>query len=281
MTFAAARPDMHANNALLWTFAVANAFVALGITLWVLRRQRAHGQMKLGVSVLVGGLLSPLVCPLWDVLSHVRHAEPADTVVVSFFDHRVVTAWNFLAYYWFIGALGLFAYQMIRSGAGVRQLWRLWAVVAVADILLEVPLQLVNRNIYTYVGNHPFYSYDYFPLPLFCILTNAACPLATASVIVLFRSTHIRGYLFALPFAVASAWFGIFYAMPGWMYWTALGSNASLAVMYPVSIVGFAVFLFLYHLIATATVSAVRAGLTDEPDQARRAPARMNDAAPA
>jgi len=76
--------------------------------------------------------------------------------------------------------------------------------------------------------------------------------------------------LFALPFAVASAWFGIFYAIPGWMYWTALGSEANTATMYAVAAVGFAVFLFLYHVIATASVQAVGAGLARSDGTASR-----------
>jgi hypothetical protein len=146
---------------------------------------------------------------------------------------------------------------MIKGGASVKQLWRLWAIIAVADILLEVPLQSINRNIYTYFGDHPFYSYDYFPLPMFCCVTNAACPLATAAVIILFTSTQVRGHLYVLPLVVASAWFGIFYAIPGWMYWTALGSDANTPTMYAVAVIGFAVFLYFYHVVATASVRAV------------------------
>jgi len=261
MTTLAAPHEMHANNQLLWIFAAANLVVALVITVWVLRRQRAQGgDLRLAISVLAGGLISPLVCPLWDYLTHTLHAQPSQTVVVSFFDGRAVTAWNYLAYYWFIGALGLFAYQMIKGGASVKQLWRLWAIIAAADILLEVPLQLINRDIYTYFGGHPFYSYDYFPLPMFCWVTNAACPLATAAVIILFTSTQVRGYLYVLPLVVASAWFGIFYEIPGWMYWTALGSDANTPTMYAVAVIGFAVFLYLYHVVATASVRAVSTG---------------------
>jgi hypothetical protein len=51
----------------------------------VLRRQRAQGgDLRLAVSVLAGGLISPLVCPLWDHLTHTLHAQPSQTVVVSF-----------------------------------------------------------------------------------------------------------------------------------------------------------------------------------------------------
>jgi membrane glycosyltransferase len=57
---------MHADNQLLWIFATANLVVALAITVWVLRRQRAQGgHLRLAISVLAGGLISPLVCPLW------------------------------------------------------------------------------------------------------------------------------------------------------------------------------------------------------------------------
>ena len=65
---------MHADNQLLWIFATANLVVALAITVWVLRRQRAQGgHLRLAISVLAGGLISPLVCPLWDHLTHTLH----------------------------------------------------------------------------------------------------------------------------------------------------------------------------------------------------------------
>jgi cytochrome c-type biogenesis protein CcmH/NrfF len=45
---------MTADDGLLWVLAVANLVVALGITVWMRRRQRGRAQLKLGASVLVG-----------------------------------------------------------------------------------------------------------------------------------------------------------------------------------------------------------------------------------
>jgi hypothetical protein len=246
-------PLLHADNSVLWVFAAMNLLVATGISVWVIRRQTGPGAKLLGIAVLIGGLLSPNLCPLWDYLTFVWHASPANTVIISYFG-RIVTGWNYLAYYWFIGALGLFAYQRIKAGATVRDLWKLWAVVAISDIVLEVPLQLIDRNIYTYFGHQPFYSHSLFPLPLLCVFANAGCPLATAAVVLLLERLKVRGYLLAVPFFVAAGWFVIFYAMPAWPWWIGLRAGASLGVMYILGTITLVLVLFTYQLVATGVV---------------------------
>jgi hypothetical protein len=76
----------------------------------------------------------------------------------------------------FIGALGLFAYQMLKAGATVKQLWQIWAIIAVADIPLEVPLQLVNRRQGPWVPQRFLCSTDEFGLSLvLCCRDESQC----------------------------------------------------------------------------------------------------------
>lgn len=255
--------ELIADNNMLWLFGGINLILAVTLTIWILRRQKSSDDKWLGVMVLIGGLLSGFMVPLFDHLTQVWHADPAATGFFTSFGH-VITGWNFFAYYWFIGALGLYAYQRIKEGATTLDMWKLWGIVAICDILLEVPLQLVDRNIYTYFGHHPFYSYDYFPLPLFCVFANAACPLATAAAITLLKATKVRGHIFFVPLFVASSWFSLFYALPGWSWWVGLGANVNMAVMYAVGTVTLITILFTYQVVASATIRAVRAGLTDD-----------------
>ena len=250
------------DSKMLWIYAAINLIVAAGLTIWIMGRQKGPGEKQLGVMVLLGGVISTLVCPLWDHLSLVWHA-PGDTVIASFMGGHVLTAWNAFAYYYFIGVLGLYVYQRIKVGATIQDLWKFWGIVAVGDIVLEVPAQLINRHIYSYYGAQPFYSYDWFPLPMTCVFGNATVPLCSAAAIILLKATNVRCYLYFLPFFVASSWFALAYALPQWMWWTGLGSNIGIGVMTTVGVVSLILTAFTHHVLAVASIRVVKAGLTN------------------
>jgi hypothetical protein len=101
----------------------------------------------------------------------------------------------------------------------------LWGI-AIADLLLEIPIIKIAK-LYTYYGdNQPFFNQHWFPLPLWFISTNRLFDLVPALVILLLMSFRTKWVISAIPFVM----FGSMYASYAFVTWptvSALHSGTS------------------------------------------------------
>jgi hypothetical protein len=137
-----------------------------------------------------------------------------------------VPLWVAPVYLWFIGGGSLFIIQRIRNGSRPRDFLFIFGGIAIADLLLEVPIIKVAK-LYTYYGdNQPFFNGHWFPLPLWFISTNRLFDLVPALLILVLMSFRTKWVIAAIPVVMFGSMY-MSYAFVAWPTVTALHSGAS------------------------------------------------------
>ena len=101
--------------------------------------------------------------------------------MVSVFESigRPVPLFGFLAYVWFFGGGCFLVYHLMSKGMTTAKIWRLYAILVVAETLLEIP-GLNMEHVYTYYGNQPFVL---FKFPVWWAFVNAGTPMVTGALV--------------------------------------------------------------------------------------------------
>ena len=142
-----------------------------------------------------------------------------------------VGAHMLVLYYVFLGVTTLFIVRYVRRGATGRDLFRLYGVIVVLAIVLELPI-LFLTDIYTYYGaNQPFFDSDWFPLPLWYPVLNGTLPFCMATLAMLVGSSGRPWHLYLIPVLMPAYLFGIYFAM-GWPALTVINTDVSQGVAY-------------------------------------------------
>ncbi|HVS42466.1 MAG TPA: hypothetical protein VMU20_09365 [Candidatus Dormibacteraeota bacterium] len=233
------------SSAAQWLFTVVHFAVAVGVTVWVLRHWRG-AQARLALLVLIGGGLSVLGEPFFDRLGFIWHAAVGQWTLLVMYGHHI-PLWMLPVYYWFIGGQTLLVVQRVRSGAGARDLWRLYALFCAMDFFLELPILYIG-GVYTYFGNQPFWSSHWLPLPLWYAPLNGLLPLAAAGAAVLLLSLRGRAHVWSIPVAIPMAIFAV-YAATAWPIWAALNSGAGSVVTDICGALAIALGVYTAHLL--------------------------------
>jgi hypothetical protein len=134
--------------------------------------------------------------------------------------------WVAPVYLWFLGGGALYIIHRTRTGAQPRDFIVIFALIALADLALEIPIIKI-AGLYTYWGDtQPYYSQDFFPLPLWFIVTNRWFDLAPALILMSLMATRIRHIEWAIPFVMVAGCY-ITYASVTWPVVLALQNGAS------------------------------------------------------
>jgi hypothetical protein len=238
--------SQHVNPTLQWIMTTAMFVAAIGITVLVLKRERGARAKTLGIMVLLGGGLSVCFEPLGDYLGLVWHPEIGQWTAFHQYG-RAIPLWIVPTYYWFNGGQTLYVLQRIRGGATKKQLWHMFHAIMVIDGILELPP--LYAHIYGYYGNQPFFSYTYFPIPLWFLVQNGVWPLICSLAVLSMLKLGGPRMIWGVPFGVAGAAF-CGYMFPSWPTFAGLNSGAGWAVMYPLNILSIGlVFLAVYLII--------------------------------
>jgi lipoprotein signal peptidase len=239
-----------------WVFTVMHFLIAIGVTVWLLRRYDRSNAL-IAVLVLVGGGLSIFAEPFLDRMGFIWHAQHGQWTFVEMFGHSV-PLWMLPVYYWFIGGQTLYVLNRLRNGATARDLWKLYVFFCVADAVLEMPI-LYAGGVYTYFGHQPFWNADVFPLPGWYIVANGLLPMAGAAIVLLLSSLGDRRYLWTIPVAIPLSIFAV-YAAFAWPVWAALGADVSRPVTYLAGTATIVLALYVRQLLAIASVRAAAGG---------------------
>jgi len=137
-----------------------------------------------------------------------------------------VPLWVAPVYLWFIGGGSLVIVDRIRKGGTTRDYLYIFGGIAVADLLLEVPIIKIAK-LYTYWGaNQPFYSQEWFPLPLWFIFTNRVFDLAPALLLVVLMSFKSKWVIAGIPMLMFGSMY-VSYGVVSWPVVAALHNGAS------------------------------------------------------
>jgi hypothetical protein len=220
--------DMVVNPTWQWIFGLLHFGVA-GLTIYLAARNpvrhRDWWELLFRMVILFSGALGAVVFEgAVDRAGKLWYAEIGAWHMVEYWGTHV-PLWVAPVYLWFIGGGSLFIIQRIRSGCRPRDFLYIFGGIAVADLLLEIPIIKIAK-LYTYYGeNQPFFNQHWFPLPLWFISTNRLFDLVPALLILLLMSFRSKWVIAAIP----PVMFGSMYISYGFVSWptvTALQSGA-------------------------------------------------------
>lgn len=127
--------------------------------------------------IFLGGGIAYIMEPFMGVMGLVWYPPEGMSYVFESIG-RPVPWFGFLAYLWFLGGMSFFVYDRVKKGITTRGLWRLYLILVVVEIVLEVPG--LNMGVYTYYGNQPFV---FMKFPLWFPFLNAAAPVLAGALV--------------------------------------------------------------------------------------------------
>jgi hypothetical protein len=164
----------------------------------------------------------------------------------------------------------------IRKGVRPRDYLMIFAGIAVADLLLEVPIIKIAK-LYTYYGeNQPFFNQDWFPLPLWLIVTNRLFDLVPALLLVVLMSFKSKWMIAAIPAVMFGSMY-VSYAFVTWPVIAALHGGASPLVAHLAAT--YTILLGLVTTLAGAKIAPRMQHLMAHHDLANRRPAAKSEPA--
>jgi hypothetical protein len=172
--------------------------------------------------LLVGGAISYFNEPIDDVLGLVWHPVVGQWTAIDTFAR--VPLWGLGIYIVFFGGMPYVILQALRRGLTRRQLWGWVGVLAVVDVVVELPI--LASGIYYYYGNPPLQIGGF---PVFWIVINTVGPLGLAVLLLATGDTFSGWRALYLPF-LPMMFDAAGSVAVGWPIFSALNANASTPV---------------------------------------------------
>jgi hypothetical protein len=224
-------------------------FIPLGIALALAVRKLLKGQGPLLLYCIIGGALAASFEPVVDVLGLVYLKEQGALGTFTILD-RTMPLYICFVYPWYVGGLGYLAYKLFKRGVTMRDLFLLWAVDFLVDIVLESPGILLGT--YLYYGHQPFNIWGF---PLWWGFVNPVMPMVAGALIF-----HLRPHLdrpWKLPAVIACIPMadGIANGATAWPMWAALNQeNVPYVWTYVASFATLGLALFSVWIIGLSVV---------------------------
>ncbi len=221
--------DMVVNPLWQWIFGILHFGIA-GLSVYLALRNplryRDGWEVLFRAAILCSGALGAVVFEgAVDRAGKLWYAEYGARPLVQFWGTHV-PLWVAPVYLWFIGGALLFIIQRVRNGCRPRDFLYIFGGIAVADLLLEVPIIKIAKLYTYYGGNQPFFNQHWFPLPLWFISTNRLFDLVPALLILLLMSFRTKWVIAMIPAVMFGSMY-VSYAFVTWPTVAALHSGAS------------------------------------------------------
>jgi hypothetical protein len=166
------------------TFFNVFIFIPLGVGLGIAVRKLFKGQGPLLLYCIIGGALCAFFEPVVDVLG-LAYMKEVGAVGTFTFLGRTMPLFICFVYPWYVGGMGYLAYKLFKRGVTMRDLYLLWFVDFVVDMVLESPGILAGT--YLYYGPQPF---NFWGFPLWWGWVNPVMPMVAGALIF-----HLRPHL--------------------------------------------------------------------------------------
>jgi len=219
-------------------------FIPLGAALALAVRKLFKRQGPLLLYCIIGGALAASFEPVVDVLGLVFLKEQGALGTFTILDRTMPL------YPWYVGGLGYLAYKLFKRGVTMRDLFMLWALDFLVDVILESPGILAGT--YLYYGHQPFNLWGF---PLWWGFVNPVMPMVAGALIF-----HLRPHLdrpWKLPAVIACIPMadGIANGATAWPMWAALNQeNFSYFWTYLASFATLGLSLFSVWIIGLSVV---------------------------
>jgi hypothetical protein len=201
-------------------FIIGNVLVCMIAAIAAERYRRRTGSV-VGFLLLLAGAAAVVNEPVVDILGLCWFAANGASPLFKAWG-ATIPAFMLPVYCWYVGGQALVAYAAIERGVTTTQLFQLYGLFAVVNVLLEVPG--LNLGIYAYYGRQPFRLLQF---PLWWPICNALMPIVIAALVfqLLPYLTGVRCLLITLLGPMAAGMTNGAIAIP---VWVALNSGAPL-----------------------------------------------------
>ena len=232
------------------------------IAVRVLRKEGDHVPLLL----MFGGAAAMLCEPIVDVMGLCYFPRAGQWRLFEAFGRPI--PWFILVYVWYVGGQSFIALRQLEKGATARNVWRLYAIFAVLDMVVETPG--LYMHLYTYYGKQPF---DFFRLPLWWPVVNGAMPIVCATLIYRLRP-RLNGWAILAVIPIVPMADALTNAAAGFPLWVTLNTRLGYAWTYPVGAVT-CLLAVLVIWVAAQAVGEPAPAARRNPPRARSAPATV------
>ena len=191
---------------------------------------------------MVGGAIAMLMEPIVDVLGQVWFPRHGQWVLFETWGRPI--PWFIVVYVWYVGGQALISFRRLEHGAVARDIWKLYGLFFVANVICETPG--LYMNLYTYYGHQPL---NFFRLPLWWPAVNAAMPILAGTLIFLLKP-YMTGWRVLGVVAIIPAADGAANAAAAWPTWNVLNTRLPAAVVWAAGCVTVALASLMIHVIA-------------------------------
>jgi hypothetical protein len=200
---------------------VAGFSIMLGFIVFALYKCR-QTRSPIPILFLAGGSLCIFIEPIIDVMAQVWFYRDGQWVLFEAFG-RPMPTFLLASYTWYMGGQALLTWLWMEKGVSSRQLWKLYWIFVLVDIVLEEPI--LYTGIYTYYGdNQPLKP---GMLPLWWPIINATIPLVMAAVIHCLKP-FLSGWRVLAVVVLVPMSDALTNAAAGFPVWTAISSSRDL-----------------------------------------------------
>ena len=232
---------LHMNSTLQAVFTIGQAVPCL-VLAFVAWRMWQKERSPIAALCMVGGALAMFMEPIVDVLGQVWFPRDGQWRLFETWGRPI--PWFIVVYIWFVGGQALISYRQLDRGARGRDIWKLFGIFFVVDVILETPG--LYMNLYTYYGHQPL---NFFRLPLWWPAVNAAMPILAGTLIFLLRP-YLSGWLILAVIPLIPAADGMANAAAAWPTWSALNTRLPAAVVWSAGLVTCALAALMIHFIS-------------------------------
>lgn len=203
-----------------------------------------------GILMLLGGVLTCTLEPFCDYVG-LLWFPTIDTLFPPLFQGFGVSVpwWVAVGYTWYVGGMSFYSFKRFKKGITKKEMAKLIASIAVADIVLETIG--LNLGVYTYYGNQPF---QILGMPWWWSLSGGFMCVGIGALVYKYEA-NFKGIRSLMIIPLVPAGFVMFVGWITWPVWVALDSGAGYFFTY---LAGFLSILLAVMLFKPLSMEVVR-----------------------
>jgi hypothetical protein len=192
--------------------------------------------------LMAGGAFAMFMEPIVDVLGQVWFPREGQWVLFETWGRPI--PWFIVVYIWYVGGQSLITFRSLERGAVARDIWKLYGLFFVANLICETPG--LYMDLYTYYGDQPL---DFFRLPLCWPAVNATMPIVAGALVFLLKP-YMTGWrvLGVIPLVPAAD--GAANIAAAWPVWSALNTRLPDVAVWTAGCITLALASLVIHVIA-------------------------------
>jgi hypothetical protein len=232
---------LHMNTTAQAIFTIGQAVPCLVLAFFAWRMWQKE-RSPVAALCMIGGAIAMFMEPIVDVLGQVWFPRHGQWVLFETWGRPI--PWFIVVYVWYVGGQALISFRRLEHGAVARDIWKLYGLFFVANVICETPG--LYMNLYTYYGHQPL---NFFRLPLWWPAVNAAMPILAGTLIFLLLPS-MKGWrvLGVIPLIPAAD--GMANAAVAWPTWNALNTRLPAAFVWTAGCLTVALASLMIHVIA-------------------------------